>query len=242
MEIFGKLEINLPFLQALKLPPFSRFIKDFIAGKGKADGKIVIGESVSAVIQKKRLPRKRTDPGKFTLPIVIGDVSIEHALCDLGASINVLPFSAYKRLTGVRLVDTKVLIQLGDRLCINPEGVLENVIVRVHNFLYPADFNVISMNESEVGESSGVLLGRPFLRTAKTVIDVSDGTICLDYHEEKFTFNIDEAMKKLLDIENLHSLDVITLLVQEFLEIELLQEQLEASELSDSIEKGGARR
>ncbi|XP_042051488.1 uncharacterized protein LOC121796770 [Salvia splendens] len=107
MEIFGKLEINLPFLQALKLPPFSRFIKDFIAEKAKADGKIVIGESVSAVIQKKRLPSKRTNPGMFTLPIIIGDVKIEHAICDLGASINVLPFSVYKRLTGVSLVDTK---------------------------------------------------------------------------------------------------------------------------------------
>ncbi|XP_042065522.1 uncharacterized protein LOC121809037 [Salvia splendens] len=229
MEIIGKLEINLPFLQALKLPPFSwrlleswRFIKDFIAGKTKVDGKIVIGESVSAVIQKKRLPSKRTDPGMFTLPIVIGDVSIEHVMCDLGASINVLPFSVYKRLTAVRLVDTKVVIQLAHRSYINPEGVLENVIVRVHNFLYPANFHVIRINESEVGESSGVLLGRPFLRTTKTIIDVSDGMIYLDYHGEKFTFNIDEAMKKPLDIENLHSLDVITHL---------------ASKLSDTIEK-----
>ncbi|XP_042005842.1 uncharacterized protein LOC121754571 [Salvia splendens] len=177
--------------------------------------KIVIGESVSAVIQKKRLPSKRTDPGMFTLPIVIEVVNIEHVICDLGASINVLPFSVYKRLTGVRLVDTKVVIQLADRLCINPEGVLENVILRVHNFFYPADFHVIRMNESEVGEWSQVLLGRPFLRTAKTIIDVSDGIIFLDYHGEKIMFNIDETMKKPLGIENLHSLDVITPLVHE---------------------------
>ncbi|KAL1569935.1 hypothetical protein AAHA92_01348 [Salvia divinorum] len=58
MEIFGKLEINLPFLQALKLLPFSRFIKEFIAGKAKTDGKIVIGENISAVIQKRKLPSK----------------------------------------------------------------------------------------------------------------------------------------------------------------------------------------
>ncbi|XP_042067165.1 uncharacterized protein LOC121810465 [Salvia splendens] len=141
MEIFCKLEINLPFLQALELPPFSRFIKDFIVGKAKADGKIVIEESVSAVIQKKRLRSKRTDPEMFTLPIIIGDFKIEHAMCDLGASINVLPFSVYKKLTGVRLVDTKVVIQLADRSCISPEGVLENVIVRVHDFLYPYRFS-----------------------------------------------------------------------------------------------------
>ncbi|KAL1536338.1 hypothetical protein AAHA92_29007 [Salvia divinorum] len=143
MEVFGKLEINLPFLQALKLPPFSRFIKDFIARKAKADGKIVISESVSTVIQQKRLPLKRTDPGMFTLPIEIGEVRIEHAMCDLGASINVLPYSVYQRLVGARLMKTKVVIQLADRSCINPVGVLENVIVKVHDFLYPADFHVI---------------------------------------------------------------------------------------------------
>ncbi|KAL1557222.1 hypothetical protein AAHA92_12733 [Salvia divinorum] len=106
MEIFGKLEINLPFLQALKLPPFSRFIKEFIAGKAKSDGKIVIGKNVSVVIQKRKLPSKQNDPGMFTLPITIGGVKIEHAMCDLGALINVLPLSVYQRMIGARMVDT----------------------------------------------------------------------------------------------------------------------------------------
>ncbi|KAL1540717.1 hypothetical protein AAHA92_25029 [Salvia divinorum] len=172
MEIFGKLEINLPFLQALKLPPFSRFIKEFIAGNAQSDGKIVIGENVSAIIQKKKLPSKRTDPGVFTLLITIGDVKVKHAMCDLGASINVLPYSLYTKLMGARLIQTKVVIQLADRSCINPVGVLENVIVKVHDFLYPADFHVIRMSEDVSAESNGVLLGRPFLRTAKTLIDV----------------------------------------------------------------------
>ncbi|XP_047953318.1 uncharacterized protein LOC125199303 [Salvia hispanica] len=66
MKIFSKLEINLPFLQALKMPAFSKFIKEFIAGKTKPDGKIVIGENVSAVIQKKRMPSKCTDPAMNT--------------------------------------------------------------------------------------------------------------------------------------------------------------------------------
>ncbi|XP_042032331.1 uncharacterized protein LOC121779048 [Salvia splendens] len=167
---------------------FSKFIKEFITGKTKPNGKIVIGETVSVVIQKRRMSSKRTDPG---------------------ASINVLPLSIYKKLERVRMVYTKVVIQLADRSCISPEGVLENVIVKVHDFLYPADFHVIKMSEYESAESSGVLLGRPFLRTAKTIIDVFDGTICLDYHGEKFTFNIDEAMKKPLDVENMHVVDII---------------------------------
>ncbi|KAL1563931.1 hypothetical protein AAHA92_06348 [Salvia divinorum] len=237
MEIFGKLEINLLFLQALKLLPFSRFIKEFIAGKAKTDGKIVIGENISVVIQKRKLPSKRTDPGMFTLPITIGDVKIEHAMCDLGASINVLPLSVHQKLSGAKMVDTKVVIQLADRSCIHPEGVIENVIVKIHNYLYPADFHVIKMAEPMSAGSGRVLLGRPFLRTAKTIIDVSDGTICLDYHGEKYTFSIDEAMKKPMDVENLHSVDVIPPLVQEYLEEELQQEKFEGAEESRELEK-----
>ncbi|KAL1564928.1 hypothetical protein AAHA92_07208 [Salvia divinorum] len=236
MEVFGKLEINLPFLQALKLPSFSRFIKDFIAGKVKADEKIVIGENVSAMIQQKRLLSKRTDPGMFTLPIKIGDVRIEHAMCDLGASINVFSYSIYKKLVGARLMEMKVVIQLADRSCINPVGVLENVIVKVYDFLYPADFHIIKMSEADSAESSRVLLGRPFLRTAKTLIDVCEGMICLDYHREKYTFNIDKAMKKPMDVENFHSVDVISPLVQVFLEEELLKEKFEGAIENKEIE------
>ncbi|XP_047943014.1 uncharacterized protein LOC125189828 [Salvia hispanica] len=222
---------------ALKLATFSKFIKEFIAGKTKPNGKIVIGENVSAVIRKMRMPSKCIDLGMFTLPISLGDIKIEHAMCDLGVSINVLPLSIYKKLVGVRLVDTKVVIQLADRTCISPEGVLENVKVKVHDFLYSTDFHVIKLSENESAEPSGVLLGRPFLRTAKTIIDVFDGTICLDYHGEKYTFNNDEAMKKPLDVENLHAIDVINALVQEYLETEFMQEQIEDSELSHSIDK-----
>ena len=75
------------------------------------------------------------------------------------------------------------------------------------------------------------------MRTAKTIIDVFDGTICLDYHGEKFTFSIDEAMRKPLDVENLHFVDVINPLVQEFLETELLQEQVYTSEMTEYMRK-----
>ncbi|KAL1536623.1 hypothetical protein AAHA92_29246 [Salvia divinorum] len=100
----------------------------------------------------------------FTLPIKIGAVRIEHAMCDLGASINVLPYSVYTRLVGAKLVETNVVIQLADRSCINPVGVLENIIVKVHDFLYPADFHVIQMSEASSAKSSGECLEEEFLK------------------------------------------------------------------------------
>ncbi|KAL1554145.1 hypothetical protein AAHA92_14738 [Salvia divinorum] len=173
----------------------------------------------------------------FTLPITIGDVRIDQEMCDLGASINVLPLSVYQKLSGAKMVDTKVVIQLADRSCIHPEGVLENVIVNIHNYLYPADFQVIKMVEPMSTGSGGVMLGWPFLRIDKIIIDVSDGTICLDYHGEKYTFSTDEAMKKPMDVENLHSVDIIAPLVQEYLEEEFLQEKFKGAGGSMEFEK-----
>ncbi|XP_057811492.1 uncharacterized protein LOC131025718 [Salvia miltiorrhiza] len=220
VKIFGKLEVNLPFLQALKIPPYGKFVKDFIAGKSKATGKIVMGENVSAAI-KKELPAKCKDPSMFSLPIYIGDTRIEHAMCDLGASINVMPLTVSNSFSGVELVDTRVVIQLADRSCVHPEGLLKNVLVSVNNFVYPADFYVVRMSGVQSQGSSGVLLGRPFLRTAKSIIDVSNGTICLDYHGEKYTFSIDDAMNPL---------------VQELLETEFMQDKLELAMMKSWID------
>ncbi|XP_057771191.1 uncharacterized protein LOC130991003 [Salvia miltiorrhiza] len=226
VKIFGKLEVNLPFLQALKIPHFGKFVKDFITGKSKATGKIVMGENVSAAL-KKELPAKCKDPGMFSLPIYIGDTRIENAMCDLGASINVMPLTVYNRLSGVELVDTRVVIQLADRSCVYPEGLLEHVLVSVNNFVYPADFYVVRICGVQSKGSTGVLLGRPFLRTAKSIIDVSNGMICLDYHGEKYTFSMDDAIKTPNDAENAYSIDMIDPLVQEFLETEFMQDKLE---------------
>ncbi|XP_041999877.1 uncharacterized protein LOC121749368 [Salvia splendens] len=173
----------------------------------------------------------------FTLSISIGDIQVEHAMCDLGVSINVLPYSIYKKLGEAKLVDTDIMIQLADRSCIYPEGILEDVIVKVNNFLYPADFFVIKMSEPAAKESSGVLLGRQFLSMASTIIDVRNGTISLDFNREQFTFNIDEAMKMPTDSENVYSVDVTEQLVQEYLEEEFLQRQFTNSTTDEEVEK-----
>ncbi|XP_042056364.1 uncharacterized protein LOC121800942 [Salvia splendens] len=198
---------------------------------------MIAEENVSAVIQRSDLPSKKTDPGKFTLPISIGDIQVEHAMCDLGASINVLPYAIYKKLGKAKLVDTDIMIQLADRSCIHSEGILEDVIVKVNNFLYPADFFVIKMTEPAAKESSGVLLGRPFLSTASTIINVRNGTISLDFNGEQFTFNIDEAMKRPSDSENVYLVDVTEPLVQEYLEEVILRRQFTNSTMDAEVEK-----
>ncbi|XP_042027230.1 uncharacterized protein LOC121774413 [Salvia splendens] len=222
-SMFKDVEMKVPLLTTLKMPPISKFIKDYLAGKVNEEGRLITDENVSAVIQRSDLPSKKTDPGMFTLPISIGDIQVEHAMCDLGASINVLPYSIYRKLGAAKLVNTDIMIQLADRSCIHPEGILEDVIVK--------------MTEPATKESSGVLLGRPFLSTASTIIDVRNGTISLDFKGEQYTFNIDEAMKKPADGENMYSVDTTEPLVQEFLEEEFLKREFTDSAADKEVEK-----
>ncbi|KAL0302831.1 UNVERIFIED_CONTAM: hypothetical protein Sangu_3075300 [Sesamum angustifolium] len=107
---------------------------------------------------------------------------IKRAMCDLGASINVMPLTIFKTLNVGPLKETGVVIQLADRSIVYPEGVLEDVLVQVNELVFPADFFVIDMREDNSPNSTSILLGRPFLKTARTKIDVHNA---LTLEEEK---------------------------------------------------------
>ncbi|KAK1413026.1 hypothetical protein QVD17_34726 [Tagetes erecta] len=107
--------------------------------KLKGNETVKVSENVSAVLQK-RLPPKCKDPGVFTVPCKLGNLSIPRAMLDLGASINVLPYSIFKSLNVGSLKRTGVIIQLADRSIVHPKGVLEDVLVQVNELVFPADF------------------------------------------------------------------------------------------------------
>ncbi|KAG8478028.1 hypothetical protein CXB51_027835 [Gossypium anomalum] len=174
LDVFQKVEINIPLLEVIrKVPRYARFLKELCTNKRKLTGheKINLREHVSAVLTR-RLPPKLKDQGMFAIPCKIGKVGIKRAMCDLGASINVMPLSVYNILSADPLKETKVTIQLADRSIIYPEGVLENILVKVNELIFPADFYVIDMENDRSNTSSEILLGRPFLSTANTKIDV----------------------------------------------------------------------
>lgn len=107
------------------------------------------------------------------------------------------------------LTETGVIIQLADRSIVHPKGVLEDVLVQVNELVFPADFYVLDMGDSNTPQSSSILLGRPFMRTAKTKIDVADGTLSMEFDGEVINFNIFEAMKYPSEIHSLNFIDVI---------------------------------
>ncbi|KAM1940750.1 hypothetical protein ACFX13_028416 [Malus domestica] len=115
---------------------------------------------------QRKLPPKCKDPGSFTIPCVIGNTRFEHAMLDLGASINVMPYSVYASMNLGELKNDGVIIQLADCSNAYPKGVLEDILVQVDHLIFPADFYVLDMEDSCHSLPSPLLLGRPFMKTA----------------------------------------------------------------------------
>ncbi|XP_027064788.1 uncharacterized protein [Coffea arabica] len=222
LDVFRKVEINIPLLEAIKqVPKYAKFLKDLCTHKRKlrGDERIVMGESVSAILQRK-LPPKFGDPSMFTIPCKIGNTPIRKAMLDLGASINVMPKTIYTSLNLGPLKETAIIIQLADRTNAYPEGLVEDVLVQVDELVFPADFYVLDMGDEKSLNSSPILLGRPFLSTARTKIDVNEGTLSMEFDGERVHFNIFEAMKYPEGSNSVFALIVIELLVQETFELD----------------------
>ena len=194
MDVFKKLHINIPFADALEqMPSYVKFMKDILSQKRRlADFETVnLTEECSAILQRK-LPQKLKDPGSFTIPCTIGNAIFERALCDLGASINLMPLSIFKRLGLGEARPTTVTLQLADRSLKHPRGVIEDVLVKVNKFIFPVDFIVLDMEEDK---ETPIILGRPFLATGRAMIDVQRGELKLRVQEDEVKFNVFEAVR-----------------------------------------------
>ncbi|XP_050150467.1 uncharacterized protein LOC126625409 [Malus sylvestris] len=200
LDTFRKVQVNLPLLDAIKqVPKYSKFLKELCTNKRRFNDQetVALSEEVSAVLQRK-LPSKLKDAGSFTIPCVIGGKEFGRALCDLGASINLMPYSVYESLNLGDLKETKVVIQLADRSNRYPKGLLEDVLVQVNELIFPADFFVLEMEHDPMPTALPLILGRPFLRTARTKIDVYDGTLTMEIDGESVKFKIFNAMRIVL--------------------------------------------
>ncbi|CAN6711750.1 unnamed protein product [Malus baccata var. baccata] len=221
LETFRKVQVNIPLLDAIKqVPRYAKFLKELCTTRRRISNKEVVqvSENVSAVLQRK-LPPKCKDPGSLTIPCVIGNTKFEHAMLDLGASINVMPYLIYASMNLGELKNDGVIIQLADRSNAYPKGVLEDVLVQVDNLIFPADFYVLEMEDSPNVTPLPILLGRLFMKTARTKIDVFKGTLTMEFDGEIINFNISEAMKFPKDDHSCFSIDVLDELAQDYLDM-----------------------
>ena len=192
--MFKKLHINIPFADALEqMPSYVKFMKGILSQKRRlADFETVnLTEECSAILQRK-LPQKIKDPGSFTIPCTIGNAIFERALCDLGASINLMPLSIFKQLGLGEAGPTTVILHLADRSLKHLRVVIEDVLVKVDKFIFPVDFIVLDMEEDK---EIPIILGRPFLATGRAMIDVQRGELKLRVQEDEVKFNVFKAVR-----------------------------------------------
>ncbi|XP_052624790.1 uncharacterized protein LOC128132308 [Lactuca sativa] len=177
------------------------------------------------------MPPKCNDPNVFTMACKLGNLYVPRAMLDLGASINFLSYSIFKSIGVGTLSKTGVIIQLADRSLVHPKGVLEDVLVQVDEFVFPTDFYVLDMGDDDSPSSSSIILGRPFLKTSKTKIDVYNGTLTMEFDGEVINFNVHEAKKVPSDVQSVNLVNLIqpstkkglNLSNNEFLELVLSQ-------------------
>ncbi|GJU50095.1 reverse transcriptase domain-containing protein [Tanacetum coccineum] len=209
MEIFCNLHFELSFADALiHMPKFAPMFKKMLNNKDKLIEltKTPLNENCSAVVLKK-LPEKLGDPGRFLIPCDFSEFDSYLALADLGASINLMPLSIWKKLQLSGLTETKMVLELADRTISKPTGVAENVFVKVGKFYFPADFVVLDFIADP---RVPLILGRPFLRTAHALIDVYEGEITLRNDDQSLTLKCGDAPS--ISYNNLESLKKVDLI------------------------------
>nr|XP_027088569.1 uncharacterized protein LOC113709926 [Coffea arabica] len=191
LDVFRKVEINIPLLDAIKqIPKYAKFLKDLCTHKRKLRG----DERVSVGENVSAILQRKLPPKVETQTIYV--------------SLNLDP-----------LKGTGIIIQLADRTNAYPEGLVEDVLVQVNELVFPADFYVLDMGDERALSPSPILLGRPFLSTARTKIDVNEGTLSMEFDGEIVNFNIFDAMKYPDEANSVFALSIIEPLVHDTFEL-----------------------
>ncbi|KAA3479787.1 DNA damage-inducible protein 1-like [Gossypium australe] len=179
-KMFKALNVNIPLLELIeKMPKYAKFLKDEEIERGE---QIALNEKRNVIVSRRVTPKLK-DQGNFTIPIEIAGASFGKALCDLGAKTNLIQLSIYRRLGLGELKET--------------ERVLEDVLVRVRQFIFPVDFIMLDFEENlEIF----ILLRRLFLATSKATIDVGRGELTMDIEGETKVFKCVELESKYKEV------------------------------------------
>ncbi|XP_016206326.1 uncharacterized protein LOC107646672 [Arachis ipaensis] len=178
LAVLRKLQVNISFVKVLeKNPPSMACLKSIIADKKalRGDKTMVLTKECSTLVQKK-LPQKLLDPGSFLIHYTIGTITFEKALCDLGSSINLMPLSVMRKLGIQEVQPTMISLEMADKSLKRAYSMVENIFIKVEDLYRPADFVIL---DTGINRDDFIILGRPFLATAKALIDVEKGEIIL---------------------------------------------------------------
>ncbi|GJS36846.1 reverse transcriptase domain-containing protein [Tanacetum coccineum] len=194
MKLFKQLRLEIGLKDALiEMPKFNKWLSTLLRNKEKLEEIAITTVNVEcyAIILNK-VPEKLEDPGKFLIPCALQELDRTNALADSRASINLLPHSIYKQLGLGALKPTRMTLELGNRSVTHPMGIAKDVVVRVDGFTFLADFVVVNF---EPDPRVPIILGRPFLRTVKALIDLYEEKLTLRVGNDELVFYADKSEK-----------------------------------------------
>nr|GEV03638.1 reverse transcriptase domain-containing protein [Tanacetum cinerariifolium] len=186
--MFKKLHINITLADALiQIPKYQKMLKALLSNKEKLLelANTPLNENCSAVILKK-YPEKLRDPGKFIIPCGFSELRCK-AVADLGASINLMPLSVWKKLGLPELISTRKTLELANQAICTPAGIARDVFLPIGKFTFPVDFVIV---DYESDPRVPLILGIPFLRTAHALIDVHGEEMIFRDGDERLTLNM----------------------------------------------------
>nr|GEW13587.1 hypothetical protein [Tanacetum cinerariifolium]GEW15607.1 hypothetical protein [Tanacetum cinerariifolium] len=176
------------------MPKFAKFLKGLLTNMDRLAEActITMNERCSAVLINKT-PLKEKDPESFSIPFNIGHLHINNALADLGASISLMPYTMYEKLSLGEQKATRMSLELTNRSIKYPRGIIENVLIKVDKFILLIDFVILDMPEDS---RVPIILGRPFLPIARAMIDVFNKKITLRVGDDEVIFDIDQSIER----------------------------------------------
>ncbi|KAK8613670.1 hypothetical protein V6N13_101427 [Hibiscus sabdariffa] len=186
-DILKQVHINLPSVEALQqMPNYAKFLKDMVSRKKRiGEFETAAATETCLALMHNKVPAKKSDPGSFTIECFIGHNYPTKALCDPSASINLMPKSVFQKLGIGEAKPTTVMLQLADQTLVQPEGKIEDILVKVDKFVFPADFLIL---DCEADENAPIILGRPFLSTNRAMID---------FDKDEIVFKVDDDQVKM---------------------------------------------
>ncbi|XP_070008025.1 uncharacterized protein [Nicotiana sylvestris] len=167
------------------MPGYAKMMKDLMSRKFDFYdlASVTLTQTCSAVVTK-QIGEKLSDPGSFTIPCTIGNFVFAKALCDIGSNINLMPLAIYKRLGIGRARPTSMLLQLADRIVKRPSGILDDVLIQVGKFVFPADFVIL------------------------------DYKLNMRLNDEEITFNVQKSMSRPSEFANCSLIDAVDVIVE----------------------------
>ncbi|GJY20137.1 reverse transcriptase domain-containing protein [Tanacetum coccineum] len=204
-----QLRFDISHMDALtQIPKFTKVLKDLLKDKEKLEEleNTLINAECSAILLTK-VPKKLEDPRKFLIPCILQDLKVYNSLAASGASINLMPLLIYDKLGVGPLKPNRITLELANHYVKFLMGIAEDVIIKVEKFNFLADFIIVDF---EADPRVPIILGRPFLRTARALVDLYEEKLTLRFGNEEVVFYTDKSSRNnSSDFQSVHCINII---------------------------------